>query len=151
MGFLDFLEGRKSSDQSSRRFLNKPGKMSPDAACPKLTRTWKSAINKRAWAEKNARETVERRILRERAKLQKSPLGRRRAGFKTKSEYNAYRQSDEWKNIRKTIKERALGKCEICGKRGSDVHHRRYRPAGRSRNSDFLYLCRSCHRRIHGT
>lgn len=141
----------KSSDHFSDGSQDELGNGSQSEGSPKLTRAQKSMINKRAWAEKNAREAVERRIERERVKRQKSPLGRRRAVFKTRAEYEVYRQSDEWKIIRESVKERALGKCQICGQRGSEVHHRRYRPHGRARNSDFLYLCKSCHRRIHDT
>ena len=52
----------------------------------------------------------------------------------------------------KAVKERAGGRCELCGKRGTDIHHL----AGRSplkvyHLSEFLiYLCRDCHRRFHG-
>lgn len=151
MGVLEFLKGGTSSSQSSESSHDWLNKRSQSGGSLKQTRAQKSKINKRAWAEKNAREAAERRIQREREKRQKSPLGRRRAAFNTRAEYEAYRQSDEWKVIREAVKERALGKCQICGQRGSEVHHRRYRPPGRARNSDFLYLCRSCHRRIHGT
>ncbi len=52
----------------------------------------------------------------------------------------------------KVVKERANGKCELCGKAGTDIHHL----AGRSplkiyHLPEFLvYLCRNCHRRFHG-
>lgn len=151
MGLVDVLKRGKSSALPSDGFHDEPGKGLPSESSPKLTRAQRSKINKRAWAEKNAREAAERRIQRERAKLQKSPLGRRRAVFKTRADYQAYRQSDEWKAIREAVKERARSQRQICAQRGSEVHHRRYRPPGRTRDSDFLYLCRSCHRRIHGT
>lgn len=148
MGLFDFLKSGTSSSQSNSGSLTE---VSTQPSPEKLTRAKRSAINKKLWAEKNAREATERRIQRERERLRKSPIGRRRAAFKTRAEYEAYRQSDEWKTIREAVKERAVGKCQICGERGSEVHHRRYRPVGRARNSDFIYLCRSCHRRIHGT
>ncbi len=52
----------------------------------------------------------------------------------------------------KVVKKRANGKCELCGKAGTDIHHL----AGRSplkiyHLPEFLvYLCRNCHRRFHG-
>ncbi len=52
----------------------------------------------------------------------------------------------------KAVKERAGGRCELCGKRGTDIHHL----AGRSplkvyHLPEFLiFLCRNCHGRFHG-
>ncbi len=52
----------------------------------------------------------------------------------------------------KVVKERAGGRCELCGKQGIDTHHL----AGRSplkvyHLPEFLvFLCRGCHRRFHG-
>ena len=50
------------------------------------------------------------------------------------------------------VKERAQYRCELCGKRGNEVHHL----VGRSplkvyHLPEFLiYLCRDCHRKFHG-
>lgn len=52
----------------------------------------------------------------------------------------------------KMVKDRAGGRCEFCGNKGTDVHHL----AGRSplkvyHLPEFLiYLCRDCHGRFHG-
>ncbi len=52
----------------------------------------------------------------------------------------------------KAVRDRAGGRCELCGKAGFDTHHL----AGRSplkvyHIPEFLiYLCRGCHRRFHG-
>jgi len=52
----------------------------------------------------------------------------------------------------KVVKKRANGKCELCGKAGTDIHHL----AGRSplkvyHLPEFLiFLCRNCHKRFHG-
>lgn len=52
----------------------------------------------------------------------------------------------------KIVKGRANGRCELCGKEGTEVHHL----AGRSplkvyHLPEFLiFLCRNCHKRFHG-
>ena len=52
----------------------------------------------------------------------------------------------------KIVKGRAGGRCELCGRPGTDIHHL----AGRSplkvyHLPEFLiFLCRNCHGRFHG-
>lgn len=117
----------------------------------KLTRAQRSAANKRAWAEMRAQQEAEGRIERERRRQAKSERGRRKSAFPNVSAYREYLNSDGWKETRRNVEDRAQGRCEICGKRGSHVHHRRYSPPGKEKNSDLLFVCVSCHKQIHRT
>jgi 5-methylcytosine-specific restriction protein A len=57
--------------------------------------------------------------------------------------------------VRTTIRQRADGYCEVCGRaRGAEAHHRRPRGMGGTNREDTntasagLFLCRDCHRLI---
>lgn len=54
--------------------------------------------------------------------------------------------------LRRRLRERAFGCCEVCGVVGaSDAHHRALRSqGGRDVMSNLLLVCRGCHGRIHG-
>ncbi len=53
----------------------------------------------------------------------------------------------------KAVKERAGGKCELCGKTGTDIHHlARRSPLKVYHLPEFLIcLCRDCHGKFHGS
>lgn len=64
--------------------------------------------------------------------------------------YNAYLQSEHWKDFRsRIIKERV--QCEKCGsKEKLHIHHIHYNSLGKEKPEDVLCLCNSCHFVIHG-
>lgn len=73
-----------------------------------------------------------------------------------KDKYDAYMQSDEWKNVRLKVLERDNYRCRCCG-RNSDqttlsVHHSQYKDVlyREEEKLDYLItLCLYCHRGIH--
>jgi hypothetical protein len=65
--------------------------------------------------------------------------------------YRSYQNSKLWKSIRQKVLERSSGRCECCGTRAEEVHHRDYRQRV-LRGDDLLPLvsvCSRCHERIH--
>lgn len=63
--------------------------------------------------------------------------------------YDAYLQSAHWRAIREWALERSDGRCERCGSRAEDVHHRSYERVGCELPEDLEALCRSCHQDEH--
>ena len=66
-------------------------------------------------------------------------------------EYNAYRRSTTWRRVRQAKLDAAGGRCQGCGTRATQVHHRDYRPRvlrGEDANA-LVALCRTCHEAIH--
>ena len=62
----------------------------------------------------------------------------------------------KWEEAKKTCLERDKGKCRRCPKRAVDVHHRKPRKMGGTKNEDIAYgldnlvsLCRDCHNYVH--
>src|SRR5438874_417036 len=67
-----------------------------------------------------------------------------------KAEYADYLKSPVWEKLKKQIWNLHNGRCNRCGARGSDVHHRTYdRVGGAERLTDLELLCRSCHSDQH--
>ena len=64
--------------------------------------------------------------------------------------YTEYLQSTKWKKIRKRVLGRDRGKCRLCERRASQVHHGSYDQATMDGSRiDRLYsLCRACHELI---
>lgn len=61
--------------------------------------------------------------------------------------YADYLDSPEWKALRTRFLRRADWKCEVCGKRATQVHHRAYDPGSlQGQTWSLVALCRDCHR-----
>lgn len=71
-------------------------------------------------------------------------------GKKSKNpEYDAYRETERWKKLRRAVMLRAKGKCEICRRReGTDLGHLTYDNFFNESMSDMLWLCRQCHTKL---
>ncbi len=70
---------------------------------------------------------------------------------KRKLEYDAYLDSDQWKNLKiQIIKERGRF-CERCGAAPNPIylHHLTYRRFGHELRQDLILLCFQCHQREH--
>lgn len=70
--------------------------------------------------------------------------------------HNFYK-SDVWHKVREEVILRAKGRCEICGKPGTEVHHKIHLTLdnlddpGIALNPDnLLLLCKECHNKMHG-
>jgi hypothetical protein len=64
--------------------------------------------------------------------------------------YRQYLHSEWWKATRLWALERARYRCENCGARAVNVHHRTYERLGHEHPSDLQALCRRCHEETHG-
>jgi hypothetical protein len=69
---------------------------------------------------------------------------------KDASAYDAYRNSSQWKAIRQNVLRKANHKCEACGLRANQVHHRDYRPRVLSGEDvrPLVAICSRCHEAI---
>lgn len=68
-----------------------------------------------------------------------------------KIQYADYLKSEEWERVRSQIRERAQGKCELCGAEMRDVHHVTYAKRSSGEHPDnLLAVCRQCHDKVHG-
>lgn len=67
-----------------------------------------------------------------------------------KATYLSYLASAEWTKIRVDIVAVRGDRCEICGKHGSQVHHRTYGNLGCEEPGDLILLCGTCHQKSHG-
>ncbi len=67
--------------------------------------------------------------------------------FKPKIDYYEYIQSDVWRAIAKSAKDRAGWRCQVCNRSDQtlDAHHRTYERLGHESPEDITVLCRSCH------
>ena len=66
------------------------------------------------------------------------------------SEYQAYIQSDAWKEKRRKALIRSGGKCCLCGARHDlHVHHNTYDRLGDELETDLAVLCKECHKAFH--
>ena len=67
--------------------------------------------------------------------------------------YQAYINSDEWKEKAEAIKQKRGGCCELCGMPGSimsiHLHHKTYERIGNEQDDDLVCLCRLCHAKQH--
>ena len=52
--------------------------------------------------------------------------------------------------VRRLVKARSKGLCELCGGAGEHLHHRQLRRGGDHSAANLVDLCNYCHRRIHG-
>ncbi len=63
---------------------------------------------------------------------------------------NVYLKSDAWKRKRYVVLKRDQWKCRYCGKRATQVHHKRYaRNIGREPITWLVSVCKSCHESLH--
>jgi 5-methylcytosine-specific restriction endonuclease McrA len=66
-------------------------------------------------------------------------------------EYEAYLQSERWQKLRRAVKLRARGKCEVCQRRnGTDLAHLTYERIFHEPMTDLLWLCWACHAEVDG-
>ena len=70
--------------------------------------------------------------------------------FFVKINYREYINSAEWAKVRVDIVAVRGNKCEICGKRGSQVHHLTYDNLGCEEPEDLILTCGKCHMKEHG-
>lgn len=71
----------------------------------------------------------------------KAPLRARR---RTKAE------RDAWTTLKQIVWIRDRGKCQRCGTRGHDVHHKRLKSqGGLDTLTNCVLLCRECHTDVH--
>lgn len=64
--------------------------------------------------------------------------------------YDEYLRSDEWKQRRHQVLQRAGGMCEGCLKRSAtQVHHLTYDRVGKEMLFDLVAICDICHGQIH--
>jgi hypothetical protein len=70
-----------------------------------------------------------------------------RARARRRRAYDAYLQSDKWKQRRAACIARADGRCERCGCETDrfEIHHKHYRTFGREPLKDLEALCPRCH------
>jgi len=62
--------------------------------------------------------------------------------------YHEYIRSKKWRRKSRAFREKHP-KCDVCGKRATQVHHKSYRWIGREPDRDLQALCATCHRRHH--
>ncbi|TEA78656.1 HNH endonuclease [Allopusillimonas ginsengisoli] len=64
--------------------------------------------------------------------------------------YNAYLQSDEWKEKRRLVLERDNHLCQGCRRRNAtQVHHLTYKHVGRELLFELISICDKCHEVAH--
>lgn len=64
-------------------------------------------------------------------------------------DYHKYLASDEWRK-KKEHWIKLFGNDCICGKVGTDLHHRHYKNLGTEPPHQLILLCRNCHYLTHG-
>ena len=63
---------------------------------------------------------------------------------------NVYLKSAAWKRKRYVVLKRDNWKCQYCGKRATQVHHKRYaRNIGKEPIEWLVAICAKCHRSLH--
>ena len=64
---------------------------------------------------------------------------------------NVYLKSDEWKRKRFVVLRRDNWKCDYCGNRATEVHHKRYakRNIGKEPINWLVSICKPCHDKKH--
>ena len=72
--------------------------------------------------------------------------------FKGESDFCEKLPKGYLKASREAVKERAGGKCELCGKKGTQTHHLAGRGSLIVYHMPFflIYLCNECHWKFHG-
>jgi len=72
------------------------------------------------------------------------------ASFSYRS-YREYLNRPEFKIVRFKVMKRANWRCEICGKRATEVHHLKYPRWGAfDVPENLIAICHECHCKIHG-
>ncbi|MHB1956163.1 MAG: HNH endonuclease [Sulfobacillus sp.] len=81
-----------------------------------------------------------------------APLLSERTAEYHRSDYRAYLESPQWKQLRSEALRRAKYLCQICASpQKLQVHHRKYpRFLGTEPVEDLTVLCHRCHRQWHG-
>lgn len=65
--------------------------------------------------------------------------------------YNAYLQSDKWRDKRRRVLTRDKNTCQGClSAPATQVHHLSYRNVGKELLFELTSVCESCHARVHG-
>lgn len=65
--------------------------------------------------------------------------------------YQAYLNSDAWKEIRNKRVKMDGYKCQVCGSSSNlEVHHLTYEHKYHENMDDLITLCDKCHRKVHG-
>ena len=81
----------------------------------------------------------------------RKPVIKERRGWK--EEYLSYIKSPSWKNKKKELWKVRDHNCGCCKKfitlKDSALHHRTYKRLRREENNDLVFLCHSCHKKIH--
>ena len=64
---------------------------------------------------------------------------------------NTYLKSDAWKRKRHVVLKRDNWKCVYCGKRATQVHHKRYakKNIGKEPIKWLVSICKHCHNKLH--
>ena len=64
---------------------------------------------------------------------------------------NTYLKSDAWKRKRYVVLKRDNWKCVYCGKRATQVHHKRYakKKIGKEPIKWLVSICKTCHDSLH--
>jgi hypothetical protein len=69
----------------------------------------------------------------------------------TRSEYQFYLHSDEWKEKRSEMRDICDGLCMRCGDEGNILHHMTYDNILCEPLDELEWVCERCHDRIHRT
>lgn len=64
-------------------------------------------------------------------------------------DYPSYLLGNWWKSKRNLKLRSQNYRCEICGKKATQVHHKHYKTLGREKNADLVAICRQCHETHH--
>lgn len=73
-------------------------------------------------------------------------------GVTKKDCYEKYLNTKHWRNLRLNIAYKHNNRCQMCSKlvkRGYHIHHLTYENIGNEKASDLMFLCESCHNKIH--
>lgn len=63
--------------------------------------------------------------------------------------YAVYLKTTHWQTLRARVFKLDKGRCVMCPRHGSCVHHRTYERLGSEWISDVVTLCENCHHQIH--
>jgi hypothetical protein len=77
--------------------------------------------------------------------------GAQRGISELRAEYSHYRESVRWQTIRRAVKLRANGKCEICRRAdGVQCAHLTYERIFHEPLTDLVWVCAPCHGKLDG-
>lgn len=66
--------------------------------------------------------------------------------------YDEYLKTKHWRKLRLNIAYKHNNRCQMCCKlikSGYHIHHLTYKNIGNEKDSDLMFLCESCHNKIH--